>query len=63
MTVSVKVHVNGNYRATCKSIRADGSEAGDPIVVNHGEEKHLPHYHGEEMTYKIVEEQVADKSA
>lgn len=61
MTVSVKVHVNGNYRATCKSF-VDGVEQGEPVVVNHGEEKTLPHQHGKTNTYEVSEEPVKNEA-
>lgn len=59
MTTSVKIHVNGKYRATVKQ---DGRE---PVTVegnyNGGSGEyslHLPH--PAKATFEITEEQVAD---
>jgi hypothetical protein len=59
MTTTVKVHVNGKYRAT---VRQDG---GDPVIVEgnysggSGERSfHLPH--PARATFEISEEPVAD---
>jgi hypothetical protein len=59
MTTTVKVHVNGNYRATCHTT-IDG-EKQEEVIVNNGEEKMLPHHHGKTCTYEITEEQVASE--
>ena len=59
MTTSVKVHVNGQYRATVKQ------DDRDPVIVEgnynggSGEKSfHLPH--PAKATFDISEEQVAD---
>jgi hypothetical protein len=53
MTTTVKVHVNGNYRAICKR---NGKQVA---IVGPEEEKQLPHTHGETNTYEITEEQIS----
>lgn len=65
MTTSVKVHVNGQYRATVKQTNADGTKQ-EPVVVegnyagssNPSGEKvfHLPH--PAKATFEIEEEYV-----
>lgn len=57
MTTTVKVHVNGNYRATVKQ--------GDrePVFVNGGEEKSFNLPHPATDTFEISEEYLGDKPA
>lgn len=55
MTTTVKVHVNGKYRATCKTT-IDGEPQGEPVVVGPQEEKALPHQHGKTCVYEVTEE-------
>lgn len=64
MTTTVKVHVNGKYRATVFQTNADGVEAL-PVVVegnyNGGSgEKSFHLYHPAKGTFVISEEYVAD---
>lgn len=58
MTVSIKVHVNGNYRATC--LREGDKE---PVIVGPQEEKSLPHTHGQPNVYTVTEEYLGEKPA
>jgi len=57
MTTTVKVHVNGNYRAT---VVQDDRE---PVTVEHGQEKsfHLPH--PAKGTFVVTEEYLGEKQA
>jgi hypothetical protein len=60
MTITVKVHVNGNYQATCKTT-VDGQPYGEDIVIGPQEEKQLPHQHGKTNFYEVTEEYLGDK--
>lgn len=53
MTTTVKVHVNGNYRAV---VTRNGEQVA---IVKKGEEKQLPFTHGEANTYEITEEEIS----
>lgn len=54
MTTTVKVHVNGNYRATVV-------QDGKLVVVNPQEEKTLPHQPGKTNVYTVTEEYLGEK--
>lgn len=55
MTTTVKVHVNGNYRATVKQNDLE------PVVVNPQEEKSFYAPHGQTNTFVVTEEYLSDK--
>lgn len=57
MTTTVRVHVNGPYKATVK-VTKDGEPLGDEIVIGPQEERQLPHFHGNVMGYEITEKPV-----
>lgn len=59
MTVSIKVHVNGNYRATIKQ-SVDGALI-DTIVVEPQEEKQVFFRHGVENTLVMTEEYLGER--
>ncbi len=59
MTVTVKVHVNGNYRATV--VRTVDGKAEDPLVINPQEERIIPFWHGHKNEYEITEEYLGEK--
>lgn len=58
MTVTISVNVNGQYKATVKTTREDGTSLGETVIGPY-ETKVLPHYHGEVMTYTVLEETVS----
>lgn len=68
MTTSVKVHVNGRYRATVKQTTAEG-RALDPVVVegnyegstNPSGEHVFWLHHPAQSTFEISEEYVGDQ--
>jgi hypothetical protein len=62
VTVSLILRVNGNYRATARAF-IDGVEQGEPVIVIHGEEKHLPHTHGKTNNYEVTEEYIGGELA
>ncbi|RRH98084.1 hypothetical protein EH240_20015 [Mesorhizobium tamadayense] len=62
MTTTVKVHVNGNYRATVQHI-LDGQPYGEPIAVNPQEEKSFNLHHGKDNSFSVYEEYLGDKQA
>lgn len=55
MTTTVKVHVNGAYRAT---VRQDDRE---PVTVEGGEEKSFTLAHPANSTFVVTEEYVGGK--
>lgn len=65
MTTTVKVHVNGRYRATVVQVNADGVKA-NPVVVegnyegslNPSGEYSFHLYHPAVASFEITEEQV-----
>lgn len=67
MTTTVKIHVNGRYRATVIQVNADGVKAS-PIVVEGNYEgspnptgEHSFHlYHPAIASFEITEEQVPE---
>lgn len=59
MTVSLKVHVNGNYRATVKHT-ADGKPQAD-TVVGPQEEKQVYFQHGVENVLTVTEEYLGNE--
>lgn len=59
MTISIKVHVNGNYEATCKAF-VDGEQTQE-VIVGPQEEKYLYHTHGKTNTYEVTEKYLGDK--
>jgi len=50
MTTTVKVHVNGRYRATVKQTNASGLKQPDPVVVE-GNYQGSPNPSGEHSFY------------
>lgn len=54
MTTSVRVHVNGAYRATVKH------NEQEPVVIGPQEEKFFTAYHGQTNTFVITEEAVEE---
>ncbi|MER8403542.1 hypothetical protein NKH16_02120 [Mesorhizobium sp. M1307] len=61
MTVTVKIHVGGNYRATIKRT-VDGTE--DSVQIGPNEEKPVYFQHGKANTFEITEEYLGEtKSA
>lgn len=65
MTVSLKVHVNGNYRATVKhtAIANDGKEAEMPeTVIGPQEEKTIYFRHGAKNVLEVSEEYLGEKT-
>ncbi|WP_287062626.1 hypothetical protein [Mesorhizobium sp.] len=58
MTTTVKVHVNGKYKATCKH-SVDG-EPYTTVEVGPQEEKHIHMHHGHVNTVEITEEPVGE---
>jgi hypothetical protein len=70
MTTSVKVHVNGRYRATVKQTTADGTKL-DPVLVD-GNYEGSPNPSGERVfwlhhpatsTFDISEEYIPETKA
>lgn len=59
MTISLKIHVNGNYRATVKHT-AEGVEQPD-TVVGPQEEKQVYFRHGVENVLTVTEEYLGEK--
>lgn len=57
MTTTVKVHVNGNYRATV--VQDDRA----PVTVDHGEEKAFSLPHPAKGTFVVTEEYLGNKPA
>lgn len=57
MTTTVKVHVNGNYRATVKQ------NDREPVLVGPGEEKHFNLPHPATATFEVSEEYLGNKQA
>jgi hypothetical protein len=55
MTTTVKVHVNGNYRATVKQ------DDREPVTIDHGEEKSFYLPHPANSTFVVTEEYLGDK--
>lgn len=62
MTTTVKVHVNGNYRATVQHI-VDGKPNGEPVQVDPQEEKYFTAYHGKANSFDVTEEYLGEKVA
>jgi hypothetical protein len=63
MTTTVKVHVNGKYRATVGITRADGSTESHEVEGNYNGgpgEKSFSLYHPAEATFSFSEQQVKD---
>lgn len=69
MTTTVKVHVNGRYRATVRKTNAngsveekivDGNYAGSP---NPSGEAHFGLYHPASATFEISEEYVPEEKS
>lgn len=58
MTVSLKIHVNGKYRATVKHV-ADGRPQNDTIVGPQ-EEKAIYFQHGVENVLTVTEEYLGE---
>lgn len=56
MTTTVKVHVNGRYRATVKQT-IDG-QAEEPVTIDGGQEKTLHFRHGSVNVFEISEEEM-----
>lgn len=61
MTTIVKVHVNGNYRATVDVTYADGRT--DQQKVEPQEEKSFSIGHPADATFHVTEEYLGDKPA
>ena len=61
MTITVKVRVNGNYRATVKQT-IEGEEKPDITIVNPQEEKQLYFRHDKTNTFEITEEYLGEKT-
>ena len=61
MTTTVKVHVNGRYRATVQQ-KCDGEPYGDPVQINPQEERSFTAFHGKANTFDITEEYLGDKA-
>lgn len=59
MTTTVKVHVNGKYRATVQHM-LDDKPYGDPVVIGPQEERSFTAYHGHSNSFNITEEAVKD---
>lgn len=67
MTTSVKIHVNGRYRATVTQTTADGTKL-DPVIVdgnyegssNPTGEKSFILYHPAHNNFEIIEEYVPE---
>lgn len=57
MTTTVKVHVNGKYRAT---VQQDDKK---PVQINGGEERSFSLSHPAESTFRVTEEAVEDEDA
>lgn len=55
MTTTIKVHVNGNYRATIIQTVEGEAAPRQPVEVNHGEEKMLWFVHGKQNTFDVSE--------
>ena len=55
MTTTVKVHVNGNYRATVVQ------DEEEPVVVNPQEERSFSLPHPAHSTFVVTEEYLGDK--
>ena len=68
MTTTVKVHVNGRYKATVTQTKADGTVL-PPVEVdgnyegtsNPGGEKSFSLMHPADATFRVVEEYLGDK--
>ncbi len=60
MTVSLKIHVNGNYRATVKHV-AGGAEQPDTIVGPQ-EEKAIHFRHGVVNELTVTEEYLGEQA-
>lgn len=61
MTTTVKVHVNGNYKATVTHT-VDGKPQ-EPVEVGPQEEKSFTAYHGSANTFEVTEEYLGEKTA
>lgn len=63
MTVTLKVHVNGNYRATVKhSVTEDGKTTElTPVEVGPQETKDVSFRHGAVNTLEVTEEYLGEK--
>lgn len=64
MTTTVKVHVNGNYRATVKQTLDDGTKREDIIIDGDqegGRETSFSLSHPAHSTFEIVEEELTDE--
>jgi hypothetical protein len=59
MTTTVKIHVNGNYRATVKQ----GSRPGQEVQIGPNEEKSFGLPHPATDTFEITEEYLGEKAA
>lgn len=59
MTVSLKVHVNGRYRATVK--HTVGDQEQPDVIVGPQEEKNIYFRHGEPNTLIITEEYLGEE--
>lgn len=55
MTTTVKVHVNGQYKATVRHF-VDGKQNGEDVIVGPQEEKVLHMWHDHENTFTVKEE-------
>lgn len=66
MTISLKVSVNGNYRATVKH-DVDGDVQPDIVIEGQAGdgpvEKSITFQHGKTNTYSVTEEYMGDKAA
>jgi len=63
MTVSLKIHVNGKYRATVNhaTVRPDGGRAvSTPVVVGPQEEKAIYFQHGVVNELTVTEEYLGE---
>lgn len=64
MTTTVKVHVNGNYRATVRQITADRTHL-QPVVIDGdapgGKEHYFGLHHPAHATFTISEEPLTDE--
>ncbi|HEX9429597.1 MAG TPA: hypothetical protein VF944_04400 [Candidatus Bathyarchaeia archaeon] len=56
MTTTVKVHVNGQYRATV--VHTVDGEVKDTVLVGPSEEKALAAYHGHTNSFTVTEESI-----
>lgn len=62
MTTTIRVHVNGNYRATIKHNVEGEPTPREPVVVSHGEERTVAFVHGKKNTFEITEAPVSETS-